>query len=322
MTVNPSSPRFVYFRATPADMLANPPLASSLQTLETCYFLIALGHYPQALVACATAVESAIKAKMKIKPEQEVTLDQLIKMAQQASPTLRLFSGDKLYTFRKKRNSIIHFGFSPNDDQVCATILLDAGLPFISQCFRQLFDFCLDWRDVNPAKSNFQDLSEEESSKAGLFPEVAHHQRIAGDVYRMSKDIRGLEFIYCFRSLAHFLRLGMKEAFMTAAEYEQLNDFDASSLKWDREESLRGRIESLYGACWTFDCPVCRGVDKLVAEIDEGCLARGSIELQRCYCVQCDFSVPSGSPNLTQRLLATLVDAAKAAILKDYGIKV
>lgn len=42
-------PSFVFFRATPADMMKQPPLASSLQSFETCLFLIALRRLPSAL---------------------------------------------------------------------------------------------------------------------------------------------------------------------------------------------------------------------------------------------------------------------------------
>ena len=66
MASDEGSPILHFFGATLHDMLGQPPLASSLQSFETCLFLIALERFPSALVSCATAWESAIKSKLKI----------------------------------------------------------------------------------------------------------------------------------------------------------------------------------------------------------------------------------------------------------------
>ena len=66
MSTDTAMPTLHFFHATPADLLANHPLASSLQTFETCLFLISMHQFPSALVSCATACESAMKAKLRL----------------------------------------------------------------------------------------------------------------------------------------------------------------------------------------------------------------------------------------------------------------
>ena len=78
MTIDENSPTLDFFRATPRDMVSQAPLASSLQSFETCLFLIGLDRFPGALVSCASAWESALKAKLAIGPEERsITLGKM-----------------------------------------------------------------------------------------------------------------------------------------------------------------------------------------------------------------------------------------------------
>jgi hypothetical protein len=78
MATDEERPTLDFFRTTPPDMLAQAPLASSLQSFETCLFLVGLDRYPSALVSCASAWESALKAKLAIGPEEKVTLEKML----------------------------------------------------------------------------------------------------------------------------------------------------------------------------------------------------------------------------------------------------
>ena len=64
MVANQEKPKLIFFRETPKDLQIRPPLASSLQHLETSFLLIAMGRYPHALIACASSIESCIKAAL------------------------------------------------------------------------------------------------------------------------------------------------------------------------------------------------------------------------------------------------------------------
>ena len=43
-------PELDFFRSTPDCLMTRPPLCSSFQNLESCFFMIALGRFPHALV--------------------------------------------------------------------------------------------------------------------------------------------------------------------------------------------------------------------------------------------------------------------------------
>jgi len=55
-------PTLLFFRHRPADWATRDYIASSMQSLETSLFLIASRRYPHALLVCASAIESALKA--------------------------------------------------------------------------------------------------------------------------------------------------------------------------------------------------------------------------------------------------------------------
>lgn len=129
-------PKLVFFRDTPKDWLSRPPLASSFQHLETSFLLIGMRRYPHALVSCASAVESAICAQFNFGADDRWMLNDLLKLARKNFPADFDFSEDDLKDFRDKRNKIIHFGFSPKDDEASAELLLKTGYPLIEQCYK------------------------------------------------------------------------------------------------------------------------------------------------------------------------------------------
>ncbi len=169
MKGNSESPTLFFFRATPLNLLEQPPLASSLQTFETCLFLIGLKRFPSALISCATAWESAIKAKLSIPPEDRVSLEQLLDTIIEVHSRLNGYDTTTLDDFRRTRNRLIHYGFSPKDDEKCAALLLKTGLPFLKDCYHEFFDFYLDWRDISPSIDKFINLNPGELERLGLF---------------------------------------------------------------------------------------------------------------------------------------------------------
>ena len=81
MDTHNDEPRLIFFRDTPMDLITHPPLASSLQHLETSFLLIAMGRYPHALVTCGSAIESVIKAAINASPDDRLDFRELIKKA-------------------------------------------------------------------------------------------------------------------------------------------------------------------------------------------------------------------------------------------------
>ena len=163
-----------------------------MQSLESCFYLISLNRYPHALVNCSSSIESALKAKFAEKEE----LYKLIKRAMALMPGL--FDDEDLRTLRQTRNNIVHFGFSPKDDEHTARLLLQIGIPFLNKCYEVFFNFTLE---------------------SGLLPEVSGQLKIASDVYAMAKNVKGQSVEYCFRALGHMIRRGMKDSVQSEAEF-------------------------------------------------------------------------------------------------------
>jgi hypothetical protein len=75
-----------FFRSTPAEFMTRVSVASSLQSFETCLFLIALERYPHAFVACVFSIESALAAALPQK-----TLQKLVRAARSQFASLQVF---------------------------------------------------------------------------------------------------------------------------------------------------------------------------------------------------------------------------------------
>src|SRR5713101_4461751 len=121
MTEANEEPELHFFRAVPDSLMSRPPLCSSLQNLESCFFLIALGRFPHALVTCASSVESAMKSILNMNPEQFINAEKLFAKAATLHSALSSFDQHGLERFRFTRNRIVHYGFSPRDDEETAT---------------------------------------------------------------------------------------------------------------------------------------------------------------------------------------------------------
>ncbi len=83
-----ATPKLDFFRAIPENLMAKPPLCSSLQSLESSFFLVALDRFPHALVTCGSGIESAMKSLLGINPEKFVNADKLYKMAADRCPVI------------------------------------------------------------------------------------------------------------------------------------------------------------------------------------------------------------------------------------------
>src|SRR5262245_47109179 len=131
MAEESEKPELLFFRKTPDGLMSRPPLCSSLQNLESCFLMVAVGRFPHALVTAASSVESAMKAVLRLPPEDRINAAPLYKQALASYSALSSFHDHDLETFRNTRNRIAHYGFSPHDDEVTAALLLKTGLPFL-----------------------------------------------------------------------------------------------------------------------------------------------------------------------------------------------
>jgi hypothetical protein len=172
---------------------------------------------------------------------------------------LQGYDGNKIDAFRKTRNNIVHFGFSPKDDQKCAMLLLEAGLPSLELCYRVLFDFYLDWQEIRSGVRGFRSLSPEEMEKAGLLPEVAEQLRFVRDIYRLASKDGDINHVLCFKPFRQFIRLGLKESARTESEWGIIEHADSHGTKFELEQKSKEDLEKLLDPSWVFNCPICKG---------------------------------------------------------------
>ncbi len=315
------TPNLIFFRAWPDNLEQTPPLASSLQTLETCFLLLSMRRYPHTLVTCATAIESAIRAKLGLPSEDKSKLWELLEVIQNHPHNIKALDRSSLKDFCDARNRIVHYGFSPDDDSASVSLLLRTGLPLLGKIYATCFDLFLDWRDVRPGANDFHILSPEEMAKVGLRPDVADAMRLSRELCRKTKDVRGLDCSYCAIPLAHHVRWTVKLNFLGDAEETLLEDSDQS---WEAEQQAVSRWTKAFeakggGSCVLLNCPICGSYETVVAQVDDDQLNRSELGFKSAVCVKCGLFLPN-KPFLTSLVLRDEIASRRAEILKDYGI--
>jgi len=315
---------FNFFRKTPNQLLECPPLASSLQTFETVLLLLSLDRFPNALVSCVSACESAIKAKLNISPEESYNFFQLIDNLRKdfsAIDNWIISKGEKVsndknkkkqtgsvWTLTEKRNLIVHYGYSPSDDEECASLLLDLGLPFLKLLYEELFDFFLDWKDLRPDCNDFMEITDQDSPKVGLLPEISEQLRFAFLTYSLASKNDSNNLSYCFKGLAHLIRLGLKNAQITESEFLINEKSINQNLKWEAEEKIKSNLLKIFKSpTEDFDCPVCNQYNSLIAELSPNLNNEEEIKIIRCACINCSFFIRHDELFLSNILLGTQI---------------
>jgi hypothetical protein len=290
-----AAPTLLFFRRRPSSWGSGDRLASSLQSLESSFFLLALGRFPHALTVCASSIESCLQAATEVGNGGTQGLKELERRARDASPAVSSFPS--LEEFRALRNKITHRGFSPRDDSTAASLYIEFGLPFLSVCLKEFHGF---------------DLAD------GLLQEYAEHLRVARETFERGKSLT-IEKSYCFHSFSHLLRTNLKEEFSASWELESLVDSRHAGSQYERTTDERDKIEALFEVPARFDCPVCLAADAAVAEIDVDSFDKPTVMASRLACVQCGFVIGNGMPHLTDVLLEEALQRDSEKIRRACG---
>jgi len=319
----PERPRLDFFDDMPANAGAHPPLVSSLQSLETCFSLVALERYPQALIVCAGAIESTLKAKLecmlrlklKLGKREHLECWQLVDEAKFQSRKLANF---ELGRFLKARNRFIHHGFSPRDDEEAVRLLLETGIPFINECYKEFYDFYLDYRDL---PQNWP-RAEKEICKFAFPQRTADQLRVAFEVYTKAKDSCATSVKYCISTFAQYIGFLLRSAYMFSDSEHPDSHFGKITVGVDRER-MKEAVLSLWqvplDTCIEFDCPICCGSQTLVARLDEKRLKNKILSVDEAMCVKCGMAIPKGRPFLADTFLKDQLSERKDEILQKFG---
>ena len=314
------TPTFNFFRATPPELLANPPLASSLQSLETTFLLLSLERYPSALVTCVSAWESVIKAKLAIPPEDRRTSTaQLLEVIRKSEPILMEFDQGKLKILRDTRNHIAHYGFSPHHDQDCGRLLIETGLPFLTALYQTLFSFHLHWRDVRPGLTDFTQLTAQEARTVGLIPDLSEQISIVNTMFELNRHSEGFDVLLCFKVFTHYLRFMLRDSYASYTDELIAERTLSNGMRFQIEQEEKNRISNqMGGETWDFDCPICHSSCSIVAGLNTNMFDQGRVLLNWGVCVSCRLVMPKQAHHLADLVLSKELARQEEAILAGY----
>lgn len=293
-------PKLLFFRSTPSNLMSRPPLCSSLQNLESCFFLIGMDRFPHALVACASAIESCLKAGFNVSQRQHIDLVNLLALAKGHSQKLQQFNQNKIDNFRRTRNSFVHFGFTEADDSGSAQLLLETGFNFLDLCYQEFFTFELN---------------------GGLLFEYYDQLRNAIDTYEKVKNIQGIDFTYCFMAFTHLFRWALKDNFTTYWESQAMEKADSCGGTFNSCEEYKENLETAFEPCYFFDCPICDDIEALGCQLDNAQLDLGIVHITQAICVSCGLKIPEKVPYLADLVCKKELEENKEKILEEFGIE-
>ena len=282
-----------------------PPLISALQSLDTGFLLLAHGRYPHALANFATAIESAAKAQLQLKPDDKFNLAEALPDLNFRIPKERALPLKELKRFREKRNQITHYGYSSRDDEESVQLIFTVALPFIDA-----------WIEHSMGFSLIDALQKDLAEKVRLAMELIKTQ--------INNPITAVNAI---RGVVKLIQYLTRESYMTWWEYEILEQ-DASKIGSGYELKsnmiFRYQQELYFGsATAVITCPICDAIESLVVKLDDEQLVNNKqLVLLEAHCVDCELNLPENSKTLLQQLCNhQLTNDLRDIALKEFGIK-
>lgn len=313
------APTLHFFRATPQELVRNPPLASSLQSLETAFLLLSLERYPSALVACVSACESVIKAKLGIPQDDRISTSKILEKIRMSEPILMTFDYAKLDVLLKTRNRVTHYGFSPHHDQDCGRLLIETGLPFLTALYQTLFGFHLHWRDVRAGLTDFTQLTAQEARTVGLIPDLSDQISIVNTMFELNRHSEGFDVLFCFKAFTHYLRFMLRESYASYTDELIAERTLSNGMRFQIEQEEKNSISNqIGGETWEFDCPICHSPYSIVAGLNTNMFDQGRVLLNWGVCVSCRLVMPKQAHHLADLVLSKELAQQQEAILAGY----
>jgi hypothetical protein len=240
-----------------------------------------------------------MKSALAIDPEEFINAKKLYAKAINHFKALALFDESELESFRFTRNRFVHYGYSPQDDEESAVLLLKTGYPFLVACYKQFFGF---------------------DTFDGLVGEFSEQFGIAVDIYAKANSTSGLHFTYCFLAFGHLIRWSVRQSLMPGWENIASIHADEIGAKFEQCEKNKHELERLLGTTWLFDCPICNDIDTFVCEIDQDRFSDNIVSLVRAGCPSCGLVVPYGCPFIVDALCRDQIDNKSSDIFRAFGI--
>lgn len=277
----------------------NPPLASALQSLETCLLLVSLNRYPSALASCAMALESAWKAASKKGPEKNDNFAEILGDINTTLP--KEAPSFDFKNFRILRNNIVHFGYTPKDDDLAAKLIFSIGLPAFFLYTQSHPELHIDFI-------------------SSLDPDLFDHLNVVIKINGGDATSKNISAVNSSLILRHWIKRSLINEPMW--QDDALNQHNLSGLiEFEVKEELRKMLHDGWKLCEDFRCPVC-DQEQLVVQLDSAEIEKGLISATKGHCLNCDLNFqPGGNYLLNYFINRNLGVEEKEKILKSYGIK-
>jgi hypothetical protein len=283
------------FRLRPAPE-AELALASSMQSFESSLFLLSLHRYPHAFVTAVVALESALKAHLA--PTDTPKLQWLLAKARDGSESISEVPARLTDEVRAVRIRITHRGFSPSDDELVATLFLDAIVPLLAAAYRDFFGFEL---------------------YDALDPDIAAQLQIAVLVSKPTNAAIRPPGTFCLILLGQRLRVWIEQSLRSDANAASADSAAAIGLTFDQVHERRNHLERELDPGWTTSCPACDAAE-LVCELAADALEAGSLVIRRGRCAACDLIVPEAASALLNEACRDDLVRDGPGVLRAYGI--
>lgn len=323
--------RLIFFRHYPERLDEQPGLLSSLQSFETALTLLPLKRYPHVLTTCAQALDSALRCAFDIDKDDDISLFWLLVDALEDNSVLRkrfispkfrgsvvteinrkyLLIGSKLDAFRAARNTFIHSGFSPDDDEESAKLLLSVGIPFLAAVYKEYFHF-----DLFEALRADLDLKVQLCTAISVFESLAEKKRKlmkAG----FAKERQAIACLCVFSQQIDWIISPRNEW-----EETVLEEADSIGIKFDVVKKLRAQVEGQFGTPWTFTCPACDEYETLVCDLALAEKELPPVTIKKAICLGCHLRLPDGFFLLNNAVCQDQIDAQSEKILREHGCHV
>jgi hypothetical protein len=297
-------PAYNFICNLPDDLLDHHPLAASLQTFETSLMLLSLGRIPAALVMCGSAIESVQKAKLQTEESEDIKAGALFKLVK-GHYNKKREDWDELWTpynnFFKARNSIIHYGYTPESADNCARQLLGAGYPILSNLYESLFNIHLIKRD-------------ETQKPLFYFPKLEKFWEDTNKIYKLATEKKEDYVAYALLPLIHYIRYLMHDDGDDGSNEYSLYQFEKTN-------RIKNILEKRYTYAREFECPIC-GMDTFVAGLSPEALeVNDVVAIEEGECALCDFGTNSKQKLVLDVIMEDELKKKSPAIRKDYGLR-
>jgi hypothetical protein len=270
-----------------------PPLASAIQSLETCLLLISLDRFPSALASCAMAIESAWKAATNTGQDFKGDFANILGEVNLALP--KSAPSFNLKEFRRLRNDVVHFGYSPKDDEASARMLFSTGIPVF-------FMFLANHKDLN--------LDLESCLQSGLHDQLQLTLNL--NQAHLKKNISAIESSQILRHHIKRMILNLTIWQELALEEENLSQ----QIEFESKSKFKEMIKKRWHCNEELRCPVC-DFTELIVRLDETSIAKGKLKGTASHCVNCDLNL---QPTILNHFIdISLTSDEKAVILRGYG---